>query len=49
MSKENEFEWYVFTNDNREIPVAGFNDGELALELVHKLGDDAIRVNKIWL
>ena len=54
MSKENEnkeyeFEWYIFTNDNRETPVAGFNDGELALELMHKLGDGAIRVNKIWL
>ena len=47
--KEHEFEWYVFTNDNRITPVAGFNDGQLALDLMHSLGDGSIRVNKIWL
>ena len=47
-NKECEFEWYVFTSDNRETPVAGFNDGELALDLMHIIGDGAIRVNKIW-
>lgn len=49
MDKEHEFEWYVFTNDNRKTPVAGFNDGDLALSFMHSLGDGAIRVNKIWL
>lgn len=49
MNKDYEFEWYIFTNDNRDEPIAGFNDGDLALDFMHKLGDGAIRVNKIWL
>lgn len=48
-NKKCEFKWYVFTSDNRESPVVGFNDGEMALDFMRKLGDGAIRVSKVWL
>ena len=49
MNEEYKFDWYIFTNDNRKEPIAAFNDGELALECMQKLGDGAIKVHRMWL